>query len=123
MLALDAVHTAYVGFAERAYCARHIGVGPIRDDARSRSFLRPRTRRFSTRQMGSNAETSLAKHIALAGTSPIWQRSFFDHERYAQKWNYVRENPVRAGLVNNPNKWPYSGEIVIIERVTAAIVL
>ena len=32
---------------------------------------------------------ALAKHIALAGTSPIWQRGFFDHllrndESYAQ---------------------------------------
>ena len=32
------------------------------------------------------------------------QEGFFDHllrsyESYAQKWEYVRENPVRAGLV------------------------
>jgi hypothetical protein len=35
------------------------------------------------------------------GYTPIWQREFFDHllrseESYDQKWNYVRENPVRA---------------------------
>src|SRR5437868_12524818 len=34
----------------------------------------------------------------------IWQRGFFDHvirnrESYAQKWDYLRENRVRAGLV------------------------
>jgi REP-associated tyrosine transposase len=64
---------------------------------------------------------ALATHIALAGTSPMWQGGFFDHllrsdESYAQKWNYVRENPVRAGLVTNAEDWPYSGEIVLIDR-------
>ena len=64
---------------------------------------------------------ALAKHIALAGTSPIWQRGFFDHvlrndESYGDKWNYVRENPVRGGFVNDPDEWRYSGEIVVIDR-------
>jgi hypothetical protein len=30
------------------------------------------------------------------------------------KWNYVRENPVRAGLVKAED-WPYAGEIISIE--------
>jgi REP element-mobilizing transposase RayT len=39
---------------------------------------------------------------------PIWQVEFFDHllrsvHNYKQKWNYVRENPVRAGLVAKPD--------------------
>jgi REP element-mobilizing transposase RayT len=54
--------------------------------------------------------------------TPVWQRRFFDHvlrneESYAQKWEYVRENPVRAGLVANANDWPYAGEIIRIDRV------
>jgi REP element-mobilizing transposase RayT len=52
----------------------------------------------------------------------IWQRGFFDHllrnsESYAQKWNYVRDNPVRAGLANKADDWPFAGEIVRIDRV------
>jgi REP element-mobilizing transposase RayT len=52
----------------------------------------------------------------------IWQRGFFDHllrnsESYAQKWNYVWENPVRAELVNKAEDWPFAGEIVNINRV------
>jgi REP element-mobilizing transposase RayT len=36
----------------------------------------------------------------------VRQEGFFDHllrtnESYSQKWNYVRENPVRAGLVKS----------------------
>ena len=46
----------------------------------------------------------------------IWQSGFFDHllrssESYSEKWEYVRENPVRAGLVNRSDEWPYWGHI------------
>jgi REP element-mobilizing transposase RayT len=52
----------------------------------------------------------------------LWQRGFFDHlirntESYAQKWDYVRENPVRAGLVSKAEEWQYQGEIALIDRV------
>ncbi len=52
----------------------------------------------------------------------LWQPGFFDHvlrsdESYDEKWNYVKENPVRAGLVQIASEWPYQGEIVIIDRV------
>jgi hypothetical protein len=33
-------------------------------------------------------------------------------ESYAEKWNSVRDNPVRAGLVKTAHDWPYAGEIV-----------
>jgi REP element-mobilizing transposase RayT len=51
----------------------------------------------------------------------LWQPGFFDHvlrssESYAEKWNYVRENPVRAGLVDEAANWLYQGEIVVIDR-------
>jgi putative transposase len=56
----------------------------------------------------------------LAGTlhisPPIWQPDYFDRylrssESYAQKWDYVEQNAVRAGLVKNENEWPYRGTI------------
>jgi REP element-mobilizing transposase RayT len=42
-----------------------------------------------------------------------WQEGFFDHilrndESRSEKWEYIRMNPVRAGLVKNPDDWPYS---------------
>jgi putative transposase len=51
----------------------------------------------------------------------FWQRGFFDHvirktESYAQKWDYVRENPVRAGLAANSEEWSFQGEIGLIDR-------
>ena len=54
--------------------------------------------------------------------NPVWQPGFFDHlmrnsESYSEKWAYVRDNPVRAGLVERVDSWPYQGEIVRIDRV------
>jgi REP-associated tyrosine transposase len=51
---------------------------------------------------------------------PHWQKTFFDHvlcsaESYTEKWHYVRENPVRAGLVKRWEDWPFQGEIFALE--------
>lgn len=52
----------------------------------------------------------------LGGCAPRFQSRGFHHrlrdeERYAEKLAYVRENPVRAGLVKNADDWPYQGVI------------
>jgi REP element-mobilizing transposase RayT len=59
-----------------------------------------------------------SKEIKRLANKPdsIWQDQFFDHvvrssESYGQKWDYVRENPVRAGLVADANDWPWQGEV------------
>jgi putative transposase len=41
-----------------------------------------------------------------------WQEGCFDRllrsdESLSAKWEYIRQNPVRAGLVTNPDEWPY----------------
>jgi hypothetical protein len=51
----------------------------------------------------------------------FWQPGFYDHllrsdENYAEKWEYVFQNPVRAGLVAQAETWRYAGEIVRIDR-------
>ena len=56
----------------------------------------------------------MARELNLSRTA--WQEEFFDHvlrssESYSQKWDYVKENPVRAGLVNKSAEWPWQGEI------------
>jgi putative transposase len=43
-----------------------------------------------------------------------WQAHPFHHrlrrpESYTDKWNYVRENPMRKGLVKDAKDWPYQG--------------
>jgi putative transposase len=45
-----------------------------------------------------------------------WQAGFFDHllrspSARSEKWEYMRQNPVRAGLVEDPALWPYAGYV------------
>jgi REP-associated tyrosine transposase len=122
VLASDAVHKVFVTFATNAYSDHNIAVG--------RYVIMPDHLHLFVRgpddfQLGrwiGMLKQSLGKEIGRTRTSPvIWQRGFFDHvlrndESYGDKWNYVRENPVRAGLVNDPDDWRYSGEIVVIDR-------
>jgi putative transposase len=51
---------------------------------------------------------------ALGAEAPRLQIDSFHHrlrgdESYAEKWDYVRANSVRAGLVEKPEDWPYQG--------------
>ena len=55
----------------------------------------------------SDFKSWLAKRCGIQ-----WQRDFFDHrlrnwDSAAEKADYIRMNPVRAGLVANPEDWPY----------------
>jgi len=51
---------------------------------------------------------------------PIWQKSLWDTQlreadRYGDKWEYVRHNPVRHGLVTSPEQWVFQGELHVLE--------
>jgi len=55
-------------------------------------------------------------HLPDAGE---WQRDFWDthlrrSENYTQKWNYVRENPVRAELVKQTEEWQFQGRMNVL---------
>jgi len=61
-----------------------------------------------------NAISKILRNADFRG--PHWQKGFFDHvirseESYNEKWLYVRDNPVRTGLVRSAEDWPYAGEI------------
>jgi putative transposase len=68
--------------------------------------------------IGVDGQTSLSQLVAdykritakIAGVK--WQRNFFDHrlrhdESLAEKFAYICQNPVRAGLIRRQNDWPY----------------
>jgi putative transposase len=62
-------------------------------------------------------KNALSKHWRVRGIdAPHWQKGFFDHvirsnESHAEKWKYMQDNPVRAGLVSDARDWPYAGSI------------
>jgi REP element-mobilizing transposase RayT len=48
----------------------------------------------------------------LGGSGPVWQDESFDHvlrsdESFAEKLDYIRQNPVRGGLVKRAEDYPW----------------
>ena len=77
-------------------------------------FAAPRDLRFTVERWLTYWKSQFSKAQARADWR--WQALAFHRrlrrpESYAEKWNYVRENPVRAGLVTGPEAWPYQGMI------------
>lgn len=119
-LANDRVHEAFVRFGKRAQDDFGIGVGRyvVLPDHLHLFVALPDGVKLG--DWVGTLKRVLAQSIDTGGSSdPIWQRGFFDHllrssESYTEKWNYVHENPVRAGLAANADEWRYSGEIVAL---------
>ena len=70
--------------------------------------------------IGPFKQWTAKRMMAIGVPGPIWQKQFFDHllrspQSYGDKWTYVRENPVRAGLVARAKDWPYAGEIEALD--------
>jgi len=121
-LAKEEVDTAFVLFAKRAEEAYNVAVGRyvIMPD-HVHLFVRG-DYNFRLGPWIGALKQALAKSATLSrAKGQTWEEGFFDHvlrsnESYSQKWNYVRENPVRAGLVKVAEDWQYQGEIVHIDR-------
>ncbi len=43
-----------------------------------------------------------------------WDTQVRSGEHYHETWLYVRENPVRAGLVDDAGQWAYQGELNVL---------
>jgi len=76
-------------------------------------FCAPRDLKFTIERWMAFWKDQFAKLHPDVG---VFQRGGFHHrlrdgESYAEKWRYVRENPVRAGLVVAPEEWPYFGRV------------
>ena len=67
--------------------------------------------------MGGVKSWSARGILAATGRAPpLWQPEFFDRllrsdESYQRAAAYVRDNPARAGLVEDAAQWPFGGEI------------
>lgn len=81
-------------------------------------FARPEWRAMGMGRWLQVWKSVTSKQIAtaMAWIGPVWQKDYFDRyvrsmESYAEKWEYVRMNPARAGLVVNIEDWLFQGEI------------
>jgi REP element-mobilizing transposase RayT len=121
-LASDEVHDAFRYFAERALQAFNVAVGPyiIMPD-HVHLFVCGDPQFVLATWVGALKQTLARAANQSKSAGQIWQEGFFDHllrndESMGQKWNYIRENALRAGLVDRAEDWPYQGEIVPIDR-------
>jgi putative transposase len=61
----------------------------------------------------------VTKGIGAKG-GDVWQRDHWDRqlrsaESYGDKWEYVRRNPGGHGYCDDPDEWPYQGELNILQ--------
>ncbi|MDQ2867233.1 MAG: transposase [Verrucomicrobiota bacterium] len=115
ILADQMVHSAFVAFAERSESA-WLGAYVFMPD-HLHLFVAIDDQQTTLSRWMKSLKNSISKVLRARGVaSPHWQKGFFDHasrseESYEEKWCYVRENPVRAGLVSEWERWPFAGEI------------
>jgi REP element-mobilizing transposase RayT len=121
LLANQSIHAAFLQFVENG-SARGAWVGRyVLMPDHLHLFLTVDDDRIRLAEWIRSLKNTVSKALRVRGdTSPCWQKGFFDHvmrsgDSYSQKWEYVRANPVRAGLVSRPEDWPYSGEIHELE--------
>jgi REP element-mobilizing transposase RayT len=121
-LATPRVHRAFVEFADHAYSSHGIAVGRYVIMPDHVHLFVAGDRALTLGRWVGVLKQALAKALVRpATTEPVWQRGFFDHllrsdESYSQKWEYVRANPVRAGLVAECEDWPYAGEVISVRH-------
>jgi len=61
---------------------------------------------------GIKGASARAVNQLLGSSGPVWQEESFDHvvrshESLQQKIEYIRQNPVRRGLVKTPEEYPW----------------
>lgn len=117
VLATDAVRNRFVAFGKE-HSGRGIAIGQyviMPDHVHFFVRLAPQYKLGSTVGFLKKA---LSVALKESGHSlQHWQSGFFDHmvrsaASYSEKWEYVYQNPVRAGLVESADQWPYAGQIV-----------
>ncbi|MDF7798349.1 hypothetical protein P4C99_02680 [Pontiellaceae bacterium B1224] len=59
-------------------------------------------------------KSMVSREWPIPEEQPIWQPDFWDTQlrkgdSYSEKWHYVQNNPVRAGLVDRAENWQFQG--------------
>ncbi|MDQ3198581.1 MAG: transposase [Verrucomicrobiota bacterium] len=119
---LEVAHAAFLAYCGRARDAFNVAVGRYVIMPDHAHLFVQGDLRFRLEPWVGGLKRAISVSLGRGPTKPLWQPGFFDHllrneESYGQKWDYVRENPARAGLVERPEDWPFQGEIVTIDRV------
>jgi putative transposase len=85
----------------------HLLIAPVSDrDASVTEFAKWFKRWFN------EAYWSGRQSLSESARNWMWQEGCFDRllrsdESLSEKWEYLRQNPVRAGLAKEPDDWPF----------------
>ena len=77
-------------------------------------FAASRDLRFTAEKWITKWKSRFSKshqHAHWAWHSKSVHHRLRDADGYHEKWQYLVENPLRAGLVKEPDAWPYRGTI------------
>lgn len=118
---LAAAHEALVLYGTRAMSDFNVALGRYVIMPDHLHFFVRGDQNFALGTWVKGLKRAILKGFPSQSQQAFWEPGFFDHlsrsdESYAQKWEYVRQNPVRAGLVELAEDWPYQGEFVYIYR-------
>ena len=121
LLASETIHEAFVEFALQGPThGAWVGNYVLMPD-HLHVFVGMDDQKITLSAWMKSLKNSISKTLRQQGVvPPHWQKTFFDHlfrssESYSEKWNYVRDNPVRAGLVKTADDWPFMREIFRLE--------
>ncbi len=89
----------------------HLLLGLKRLDSLSRFMQSYKS--LSTRKIGKLELGKMGNRLKENGKFRLWKTRFDDviitsEKQFRIKLDYIHNNPVKAGLVDNPSDWPYS---------------
>lgn len=95
----------------------HLFCAPARwpsiDIRRWMRYLKERiTKRLGNERLGTASPPKA--EVKWRWQSDCWDTQIRSGEKYHEKGLYVRENPVRAGLVGDPELWAFQGELNVL---------
>ena len=121
LLSNVSVHETFLHFAQQGpRRGAWIGAYVIMPD-HFHLFVATNDEKITLSEWVKSLKNAISKTLRLSGVdAPHWQKTFFDHllrssDSYSEKWSYVRENPVRAGLLKKAEEWPFLGEVFSLE--------
>ena len=90
----------------------HVLAAPTDRNASVSDFAKWFKRWFNETYRTSNCRPSVSDGAPMAW---LWQEGCFDRllrsdESLSDKWEYLRQNPVRGGFVEHPDDWPYQAQ-------------
>jgi len=118
LLACQDTHQAFLTFSNQARCRGALVGRYVLMPDHLHLFVCTTTEGIGLSDWMKSLKNALSKNWRRhAIAAPHWQKGFFDHllrsqESHAEKWKYVRENPVRAGLCHCADDWPYAGQVL-----------